>query len=84
MGSDCWLHLWTIDQPSGLFQIVGETGGQLSHGERSRVYMARALLQGGELVILDESFAELDPVSLSVCLREASNLTSGLVVVAHA
>jgi ATP-binding cassette subfamily B protein len=70
--------------PGGLFQIVGETGWQLSHGERSRVYMARALLQGGELVILDESFAELDPVSLSLCLREATHLAPGLVVVAHA
>jgi ATP-binding cassette subfamily B protein len=70
--------------PGGLFQIVGETGWQLSHGERSRVYMARALLQGGELVILDESFAELDPVSLSLCLREATHLAPSLVVVAHA
>ena len=47
--------------PAGLFQPVGETGWQLSHGERSRIYMARALLQGADLVVLDESFAELDP-----------------------
>ena len=47
---------------------VGETGWQLSHGERSRVYMARALLQGADLVVLDESFAELDPDSLQRCL----------------
>jgi ABC transporter len=50
--------------PAGLFQPVGETGWQLSHGERSRIYMARALLQGADLVVLDESFAELDPDSL--------------------
>ncbi len=30
--------------PAGLLQLVGETGWQLSHGERSRLYMARALL----------------------------------------
>lgn len=31
--------------PSGLMQVVGETGWQLSHGERSRLYLARALLK---------------------------------------
>jgi hypothetical protein len=35
--------------PGGLFQVVGETDWQLSHGERSRVYLARALLQGADL-----------------------------------
>ena len=31
--------------PAGMLQLVGETGWQLSHGERSRLYIARALLQ---------------------------------------
>jgi ATP-binding cassette, subfamily B, bacterial len=70
--------------PNGLFQIIGETGWQLSHGERSRVYMARALLQGADLVILDESFAELDASSLLQCLPEAARLSKSLMVVAHA
>jgi ATP-binding cassette subfamily B protein len=50
--------------PAGLWRMVGETGWQLSHGERRRLYMARALLQGADLVILDESFAALDPETL--------------------
>jgi ATP-binding cassette subfamily B protein len=70
--------------PGGLFQLVGETGWQLSHGERSRVFMARALLQGADLVVLDESFAELDPESLRHCLSEVAELTGTLVVAAHA
>ena len=69
--------------PAGLFQVVGETGWQLSHGERSRVFMARALLQGAELVVLDESFAELDPESLRQCLPQAAALSKSLLVVAH-
>jgi ABC-type protease/lipase transport system fused ATPase/permease subunit len=40
-------------KPSGLMQIVGETGWQLSHGERSRLFLARVLLQKMELVVLD-------------------------------
>jgi len=50
-------------------QVVGETGWQLSQGERSRVFLARALLQGGDLITLDESFAALDPENLRQCLE---------------
>ncbi|MBL8771700.1 MAG: ATP-binding cassette domain-containing protein [Phenylobacterium sp.] len=69
--------------PAGLHQPVGETGWQLSHGERSRVFLARALLQGADLTILDESFAALDPETLRTCLATASRRTNTLVVVAH-
>jgi ABC-type multidrug transport system fused ATPase/permease subunit len=69
--------------PAGLHQMVGETGWQLSHGEKSRVYLARALLQGCSLVILDESFAALDPESLERALRCALGRAPTLLVVAH-
>ncbi|HND55716.1 MAG TPA: ATP-binding cassette domain-containing protein, partial [Pirellulaceae bacterium] len=51
--------------PGGMHQIVGETGWQLSHGERSRLFLARALLQGADMLVLDETFAALDPETLS-------------------
>ncbi|MEW5979227.1 MAG: ABC transporter ATP-binding protein, partial [Acidobacteriota bacterium] len=54
--------------PGGLFQPVGETGWQLSHGERSRLYIARALLRNSDLVILDESFSAMDPETLQYVL----------------
>ena len=57
--------------PAGLQQRVGETGWQLSHGERSRVFLARALRQKAPLTILDESFAALDPQTLRRCLDTA-------------
>jgi ATP-binding cassette subfamily B protein len=60
--------------PAGLIQMVGETGWQLSHGERSGLFMARALLQGADLTILDESFGALDPGTLGECLRCAPSL----------
>ena len=46
--------------PAGIMQMVGETGWRLSHGERSRLFVARALLHGAPLVVLDESFGALD------------------------
>lgn len=69
--------------PSGLMQMVGETGWQLSHGERSRVFLARALLQRADLVVLDESFAALDPPTLAECLRYAMLKAPTLAVIAH-
>jgi ATP-binding cassette subfamily B protein len=69
--------------PSGLLQIVGEGGWQLSHGERSRVYIARALLQDASLVILDESFAALDPENLARALACATARAPTLMVIAH-
>jgi ATP-binding cassette subfamily B protein len=69
--------------PSGLQQIVGETGWQLSHGERSRLYIARALLQAPEVMVLDESFAALDPETMQVALGCVLRRARALVVVAH-
>jgi ATP-binding cassette subfamily B protein len=69
--------------PAGVSQTVGETGWQLSHGERSRLYIARALLQEARLIVLDESFAALDPETLAVALRCVLARARALVVIAH-
>ena len=47
--------------PSGIFENIGETGWQLSHGERARIFLARALLADADVTIIDESFGTLDP-----------------------
>ena len=69
--------------PSGMHQIIGETGWQLSHGERSRLFLARALLQRAELVVLDESFGALDPATLSRCMHAVLAQSRTLIVIAH-
>jgi ATP-binding cassette, subfamily B, bacterial len=69
--------------PSGMLQMVGEGGWQLSHGEKSRVYIARALLQAAELVILDESFAALDPENLGIAMQCTLKRAKTLLVIAH-
>ena len=69
--------------PGGLGQAVGETGWQLSHGEKSRLYIARTLLQGAELVILDESFASLDPETMGVAVRCVLKHAPSVMVVCH-
>lgn len=69
--------------PGGLLQMVGETGWQLSHGERSRLFLARALLQEADLVLLDETFSALDPETLSRMLPRVLDLAPTLVMIAH-
>jgi ATP-binding cassette subfamily B protein len=69
--------------PSGFQQMVGESGWRLSHGEKSRVYIARALLQKSEVLILDESFAALDPVSLKQAMDCVLKRVKSLIVIAH-
>ncbi|WP_120528253.1 ATP-binding cassette domain-containing protein [Corallococcus exercitus] len=69
--------------PGGLQQVVGETGWRLSHGERSRLFIARALLQRPSMVILDESFAALDPITLKRCMECVVRRAPALMVIAH-
>ncbi|WP_437290552.1 ATP-binding cassette domain-containing protein [Sorangium sp. So ce406] len=69
--------------PSGLDQVVGETGWQLSHGERSRLFLARALLQRSDVVLLDESFGALDPLTARECVGAVLERAPALVVIAH-
>jgi ATP-binding cassette subfamily B protein len=69
--------------PAGLQQVVGETGWQLSQGERTRVFLARALLQKPELLILDESFGALDPENVDRAVRCVTARASAVLAIAH-
>ncbi|MCO1335802.1 ABC transporter ATP-binding protein/permease [Microbulbifer sp. OS29] len=69
--------------PAGMLQTVGEMGWRLSHGEKSRLFIARSLLQDSELVVLDESFAALDPESLNLAMECVRKYSKTLVVIAH-
>jgi ATP-binding cassette subfamily B protein len=69
--------------PSGLNQIVGETGWQLSQGERTRVFLARALLQRPDLFVLDESFSALDPENVEGAVRCVVDRAPTVLAIAH-
>jgi ABC-type bacteriocin/lantibiotic exporter with double-glycine peptidase domain len=69
--------------PAGLLQTVGETGWQLSYGERGRLFVARALLQRAEVVVLDEGFGALDPMSLQQAMKCVRERARTLLVIAH-
>jgi ATP-binding cassette subfamily B protein len=69
--------------PAGLDQFVGDTGWRLSQGERSRIFLARALLQRAEVLLLDESLAALDPENLRQCLECVLRRAPTLILIAH-
>jgi ABC-type bacteriocin/lantibiotic exporter with double-glycine peptidase domain len=69
--------------PSGFQQMLGESGWQLSHGERSRLFIARTLLQKCDLIILDESFGALDPENLRRSLQCVLDRAQTVMVIAH-
>lgn len=83
VATDLGLGSLLENMPAGLFQHVGEAGWQLSHGERSRVYLARCLLQRSPVVVLDETFGALDPASLDQCMRAVLRRAETLVVITH-
>jgi ATP-binding cassette, subfamily B, bacterial len=69
--------------PAGLNQQVGEAGWQLSEGERSRVFLARTLLSGADLLVLDESLSALDPETLERAHRALRERAPAVVMIAH-
>jgi ATP-binding cassette subfamily B protein len=69
--------------PTGIQQMVGDSGWQLSHGERARLCVARALMQPADIRVLDESFAALDPETLDQVLECVVRRSQTLIVVSH-
>ncbi len=69
--------------PTGLEQRIGDAGWQLSGGEASRVCLGRALLQGADLLILDESLAALDPKTRMRVIEVVTRRAGTVVRIAH-
>lgn len=74
-----------LDNDQGLNAWLGEGGRQLSGGELRRLGLARALLHGGDLMLLDEPTEGLDAETEQQILALLRDVARGktLIMVTH-
>ena len=79
------LVLDSVTLPDGLDTVVGEFGGGVSGGQRQRIALARALVRGSRVLILDEVTSDLDPETEHLVAENLRSLTPArtLVFIAH-
>ena len=79
------LGAWVEELPSGLGTEVGERGARLSGGQRQRVGVARVLLAGFPVLILDEPEEHLDASTADALVEDVLATTRGqtTVMISH-
>lgn len=68
--------------PEGLQTRVGEKGSLLSGGQRQRLAIARALVHGPRLLVLDEATTALDPATEAAICRTVTRLRGEMTILA--
>lgn len=78
-------HDFIMAMPDGYDTVIGEGGGTLSGGEKQRISIARAMLKGAPIIILDEAAASIDPENEHLIQSAISELTKGktIITIAH-
>ena len=81
--SGCYDFIMSLE--NGFETVVGGSGAHLSGGERQRIAIARAMMKGAPIVILDEATAYTDPENEAIIQKSVAQLVKGktLVVIAH-
>lgn len=77
------LDTFVAAQPLGLETSVGDNGALLSGGQRQRLGLARALLRGGNLLLVDEATSAIDEDTERQILDTLRASGKSVLLVAH-
>jgi ATP-binding cassette, subfamily B, bacterial MsbA len=79
------IHDFIVSLPQGYQSLVGESGVNLSEGQKQRVAIARALIKDPDILILDEPTSALDSLTENSFIEALKGMIQGRTVflIAH-
>jgi ABC-type bacteriocin/lantibiotic exporter with double-glycine peptidase domain len=77
------IHETIEEMPMGYHTVIADGGASLSSGQRQRIAIARAVLSGPPILMLDEATTALDPMTENRVMNNLDRLGATRIVVAH-
>ena len=84
--ADCGLHKFVEGMPAKLDTVLNTDGGELSHGHRQLISLARTLMSHAKIIVMDEATSAMDrhtDLRIQQVLRGDSLKDKTMLIIAH-